>query len=1237
MIGKMSAQKPTALGTLLQAATYGLTIPTVYGTTQTSVLAIWAANLRQGSCHGKKKKTPPQYVENIDFLIGSNPIEGVLQVWENSNKYPLNFMSQRFTSYNPPTNGSVTVTDPYFYAVIAVTWEYRLTGRLLDYGSNGPVNYDVTSEYPLWNAVQQGPDILDCGASRNYPFVYKWAFGDGPVVTLPFAPVESSLSGYTGNVTVYYAQVSAAIKRETPLVRACLTFEPILGDGPEYTGDFLGTSTPLATQQILYPPYAGVGSPNIDLGSAGAIPSIQLETIGSFKRYHPRGDADFADMIEDTIKSGMLQIGSELGLIQRGVNLNTLPGPVQTGFVAFNFPNPDTPLTYYQPNRAGNQLIAACNYPNSSPTVSDAAGDTWTPILDSNGHGLFTATSVGAAAGNRVDFNNATGMIRGAMILELDQGSTVLDNYKVFSGSGNISASILTTGEPTFVLAVLFSGTGLSTLPMHWTDIFASINKGSVPGFAAFSRIVSTPSLCTFKSPHAGGSAWTLVLLAYNAAQPVPYPKALGNILDGPSLANVRAQCQANGLIGSVNMSSQKDAADWLKDFGECGNLAYVWSGFKLKCIARSEVSTVGNAQVYISPTSTGPVANLTEDDLIGDKSAPLITVTRKAQVDSYNIEQINFFDRNADYNPSTASEPLNGAIALYGPRKEQPLDLPEIQDPSVARMINAIRANRYNLLRNTYKFTAMAKWAPLEAMDLITITDSKIGINALPVRITKVAENDKFELEMEVEPFVYGANSPTALPVTVVAPYVIGDGGDPGSVNTPIVFEAVPRLTSQQNQAQIWFVVSAASPNYGGCSVMLSTDGGSSYTAVGAIQGSADTGVTVGDWPAANDPDTTNDLAVDLTESLGTLDTYPAVDRDNFVPICYVAGGTACIPYELMAYDIATLTFANHYTLPATGGGTNELRRGVFGAPGPTVGTGVDHPNGSRFAFLNPLGFGIFKLNMDSRWIGQTLHFKFLAINQLGQNMQDQSDATDYTYTPNGCPAQTQNPNNIGYSITGGALTNPTATTIDMAQATATFPSNTANYNARTFTISAPSVPTTYYVTIADPGQLGDTGSMTNLVATAQASNALVGVPGNVYIGSIVAQPAGGGTSTGSGGVPVAPENDLTIGFIINIGATGTNVGPELPAPHAGSISKCTIVTKTSDGSTDLTVKIKKNGTDVFATDPTVTHGTSGGTVSTFTGFVNTPTLVSDNDVFTIDITSGSPNWAFTIQLTES
>jgi hypothetical protein len=105
-----------------------------------------------------------------------------------------------------------------------------------------------------------------------------------------------------------------------------------------------------------------------------------------------------------------------------------------------------------------------------------------------------------------------------------------------------------------------------------------------------------------------------------------------------------------------------------------------------------------------------------------------------------------------------------------------------------------------------------------------------------------------------------------------------------------------------------------------------------------------------------------------------------------------------------------------------------------------------------------------------------------------------------------------------------------------------------------------------------------------------------------------------------------------LTFGFIIGNGTAGNNVGPVLIAARSGSLTKCKVVVKTSDGATPFTFKINKNGTNIFTSNPTLAPGASG--ISTFSTFTSNPLLIAADDLFTIDITSGSANWAVTIQL---
>jgi hypothetical protein len=117
---------------------------------------------------------------------------------------------------------------------------------------------------------------------------------------------------------------------------------------------------------------------------------------------------------------------------------------------------------------------------------------------------------------------------------------------------------------------------------------------------------------------------------------------------------------------------------------------------------------------------------------------------------------------------------------------------------------------------------------------------------------------------------------------------------------------------------------------------------------------------------------------------------------------------------------------------------------------------------------------------------------------------------------------AAAPNSSSNSYSIASQfPLTQPTSTSIAVAAFAATFDGGfTLNYAARTLTIAAPSVPTWYYVSIADPNLAGESGSPT-LTATASTANTLVGTVKNIFAGAILALPAGSATRMIAGGWP--------------------------------------------------------------------------------------------------------------------
>ncbi|HEX5235125.1 MAG TPA: hypothetical protein VFW25_07350 [Silvibacterium sp.] len=107
-----------------------------------------------------------------------------------------------------------------------------------------------------------------------------------------------------------------------------------------------------------------------------------------------------------------------------------------------------------------------------------------------------------------------------------------------------------------------------------------------------------------------------------------------------------------------------------------------------------------------------------------------------------------------------------------------------------------------------------------------------------------------------------------------------------------------------------------------------------------------------------------------------------------------------------------------------------------------------------------------------------------------------------------------------------------------------------------------------------------------------------------------------------------------VTVRFEISNGATGTNIALQDAASRAGSVKKCTVVVTKSDASTPLTFKIKKNGTDVFSTDPTIAAGAAVGSIGTFTALTSSPLPIASADVFSMDIASGSSSWQFIAKL---
>lgn len=119
--------------------------------------------------------------------------------------------------------------------------------------------------------------------------------------------------------------------------------------------------------------------------------------------------------------------------------------------------------------------------------------------------------------------------------------------------------------------------------------------------------------------------------------------------------------------------------------------------------------------------------------------------------------------------------------------------------------------------------------------MDILTLTESGLGLDKFPVRITRIEEDESGMLTVTAEELSIGSRSAIEYDSQVSNGYQ-GGNEEPGNVNAPSIFEPPLDLTDGKNQ--VWVAVSGGA-NWGGCNVWVSLDN-TTYEMIGTIYGSA-------------------------------------------------------------------------------------------------------------------------------------------------------------------------------------------------------------------------------------------------------------------------------------------------------------------------------------------------------------------------------------------------------------
>ena len=465
-----------------------------------------------------------------------------------------------------------------------------------------------------------------------------------------------------------------------------------------------------------------------------------------------------------------------------------------------------------------------------------------------------------------------------------------------------------------------------------------------------------------------------------NPAYGAGFPSAfLGN------LTAVRSYWQAAGLVVSPVLIDQAEGRQFIKDLLAATNAEAVWSSGVLNFVSYGDANLSANGATYTAPSA--PLYALGDADFkplqggnsnsTGSGGIGPVAYTRKAPATQQNSWTVEYLDRSNNYNPAVAAIQDDAAIAIYGLRPADRKQAHFFCLQSAAVMSASLTMGRAQV-RGTYAFTLGAQFILLDPMDIVSITDSALGLVQQWVRITEITENADATLSIQAEDYLAGTGSAPAYAMQSGAGYQPAYGGTPGTA-TAVIWQPTFAVAGA---FEVW--IAAAGPtNWGGFDLWVSTDN-ATYRYAGRQSGIARLGVTTASLaavtPATSGPtiDTTNTLAVDLAASAQQLISGSITDAQQGNTLCYCGG-------EYLAYETATLGSGAAYAL-------TYLRRGMYDtAPG---------AHAAGVPFVRIYDGTIFRFGLTTDRIGQTLYFKLLPFNVYGGGQPDISAVTAQSIT---------------------------------------------------------------------------------------------------------------------------------------------------------------------------------------------------------------------------------------------
>ncbi|MCW2283379.1 hypothetical protein M2323_001207 [Rhodoblastus acidophilus] len=450
--------------------------------------------------------------------------------------------------------------------------------------------------------------------------------------------------------------------------------------------------------------------------------------------------------------------------------------------------------------------------------------------------------------------------------------------------------------------------------------------------------------------------------------------------------SSFQTYCWANYLAISPVLNMPETASSILTRWLKLTNATAVWSGGLLKIIPYGDSPVTGGSatsQKTWTPNLV-PIYDLGDEDFLNVEGEDPVKITRSDPYATYNQQAIEIQARSDSYNTGPIVAFDQGAINRYGRRIGSTVAAHEICDAVTAQTSAQLILQRGLYIRNTFSFKLSMEFCLLEPMDLVTLTDAALGLNATVVRIVEIEEDSEGALTITAEEFPQGVATATRYPTQVRTNGAPDANAAAPPINTPLIIEPPPSLTG--GVVQVWIGASGRNgdPNWGGCYVWASLDG-ASYTRVATVSSPASQGVLLASLPAYGgaNPDAANLLNVDLSQSVGVLDSVSATAAAAGVTLCYVDS-------EYLSFATATLTGPDQFRL-------SQLYRGLATLPAGA------HAAGSAFCALDS---AILRYDLSPSQIGQTIYLKFQSYNIFGGGLQDLATCVAYSHKITGVGA---------------------------------------------------------------------------------------------------------------------------------------------------------------------------------------------------------------------------------------